>query len=994
MQKTSNMKQKSYKVKKEKMTEIVTIPGQTNVYNDVHIALAADNNYAMPLAVTMTSILANTKKSTRCHFYILIPDDFQNLHKQKILSLCEHYRCHIKFINMGNQFIDFPNSLSHTTNQSYYRLILSDILPNLSKILYLDVDIVVKEDLSDLFSIELGENYFGGVLHPTYYFGNWEGHCKLLRIPNLYSYINAGVLLINLDQIRKDKLSAKLVAAIANDYPAIDQDVINSIAFGRIKLIPFKYNVLIKTASYLKNKEIEKIYDYNEFFQAFQTPVIIHYANPQKPWDDPSLLFASEWFTYYRISPYFEKDKFSNALNLIQGVAPCISVVMATHNRERYLSEAIESILNQTYKNFEFLIVNDASTDDTACILNFYSIRDKRIRIFTNPIKYGISKSRNLAIKYARGKYMAVMDDDDIAMSKRFEIEKDFLDKHSEIAVVGTDIEVFSSGEPTSSNTTFWKKSWVLPMNYTQSAILMISRNYICHSSTLIRLSFLKQYQILYNEKLFTGVDYDLWMQILLKAGKICNLPSILQRYRVHPASITATKTSRKDQDLIVDKVRQQLLLPFFDSCQDMLSFFEFAFKPGDDIQRINMILKLNQNKKIFSEQDMNQAISLVSGIPYPSFSKNLIPIVFACDNNYAPYLVVLMTSIIENADKHYNYEFIIMESRMSQFVKDRIGQEFSKYSNVIIKFINPRNIIGKIEFHLPNYYSEETYYRLFMQTIFQFYTKLIYIDVDTIVLQDISQLFNINVENCLFAATLNAGTVPHYKNNWKVRGVLWRDYLTKQLKMKNPNNYFQAGVLVVNVPELRTFDLQNKALKKLKALHPVLVDQDILNGVCEGHVKRISLRWDFLDAFRKEWKTDEWIDYLEPMDREDYIEAAQNPYIVHYAGQYLRPWKNTQIKYADIWWKYARKTSFYEELLMGLHKPVSSASSLNPYNIPFEQYVRDAVLFPKLYLDYLRCRLLSHLTWGNKKTHYKNKKEAYHKRIRFVRAWLSYKDR
>lgn len=986
------MKQKQYKIKQEQPKEGTTTSVQQNDYTEVHIALAADNKYAMPLAVTITSILVNAKTNTKCHLYILIPDDFQDLHKQKILALCKNYYCQVEFINMGNQFINFPNSLPHTTNQTYYRLILSDLLPNLSKILYLDVDIVVKEDLSDLFSIDLGDNYFGGVLHPTYYFGNWEGHCKLLCVPNLYSYINAGVLLINLEKIRQDGLSTKLVAAIANDYPAIDQDVINSVAFGRIKLIPFKYNVLIKTASYLKNKEIEKIYNYNEFFHAFQSPAIIHYANPQKPWDDPSLLFASEWFSYYRISPYFEKDKFTNSTNLLQDTCPCISVVMTTHNREQYLSEAIESILNQTFKNFEFLIINDASTDATACILNFYSIRDKRIRVFTNPIKCGISKSRNLALKHARGKYMAVMDDDDIAMSRRFEIEKDFLDRHSEIVVVGTDIEVFSSGTATSANTYFWHKSWVLPMDYAQASILMISRNYICHSSTLIRLSFLKQHQISYNENLFAGVDYDLWMQILLNAGKICNLPNILQRYRVHPAGITATKASRKDQDLVVDKVRQQLLLPFFDSYQDMLNFFECAFKPGDDIQKINMISKLNQHKKIFSQADINQAISLVSGIPYPSFNKNLIPIVFACDNHYAPYLVVLMTSIIENANNSYNYEFIVMESRMSQFIKNRIKQEFSKNSNVIIKFFNPKNIIGEIDFNLPDYYSEETYYRLFMQTIFQFYTKLIYIDVDTIVLQDISQLFNINVENYLFAATLNAGTIPHYKNNWKVRGTLWQDYLNKELKMKNPNNYFQAGVLVVNVAELQAFDMQHKALEKLKNLRPILVDQDILNGVCEGHVKKISLHWDFLDAFRKEWGTDEWINYLAPMDREDYIEAAQNPYIVHYAGQYLRPWKNTQIKYADIWWKYARKTSFYEELLMGLHKPATGTAHLSSYNIPFEKYVRDAILFPKLYLQYIWARMLSHIFKGKKSLYYKEKKQRYHERIRFVRAWLSYK--
>ena len=88
---------------------------------------------------------------------------------------------------------------------------LASIVPQYKKMLYLDVDIIVNTDLSELYDVNLEGNYYGGVRHPTYYLGNWGGHCKLLDIPDLHSYINAGVLLINLEKIREDNLEPILI---------------------------------------------------------------------------------------------------------------------------------------------------------------------------------------------------------------------------------------------------------------------------------------------------------------------------------------------------------------------------------------------------------------------------------------------------------------------------------------------------------------------------------------------------------------------------------------------------------------------------------------------------------------------------------------------------------------------------------------------------------------------------------------------------------------
>lgn len=960
-------------ISEEKDKKISTLSKSTIVT----VALAADNNYAMPMGVTMTSILENAQKTTSYEFYLLVPSDFSQENKDKIIQLKNKYPCKINFIDMKNAFDDSPNSLKHTTNQSYYRLLLSQILPDLEKIIYLDVDTVVLEDLAELYNTDLGDSYYAGVFHPTYYFGNWEGHCKLLNISDLHSYINAGVLLINLDQIRKDNLVPRLLEGIEKNYPAIDQDVINSICYERIKKLPFKYNVLIKTVNMLRDNNISQIYGYQEFFDAFKFPAIVHFANPIKPWQDSSLLFADKWTKFFNISPY--KDANLDITTDHTDQVPEISVVMATHNRQDFLDESIKSILEQSFSNFEFIIVDDASTDNTPFILNYYQTIDKRIKVIKNNIQKGISYSRNVAFDVSRGKYIAVMDDDDIALSNRFQVEYDYLLNHKKIVVVASNIEVFQTGSATNNNTSFWKDSWTRELSSSQLPIMMMLRNYICHSSTLMRKDFLLSKKIRYNEEITCCVDYDLWVNIILNNGEISILNNILQKYRVHPHSITTTKSTRLVQDKLVDELRIKLLEKFFDSRKDAELYFKI-FKNLSEIDKLKQIKELNTVKKIFADIDINQCIAVIEEIPYPSYTENLIPIVFASDNNYAPYLSVLMKSIISQANSKYNYEFLVLETKISKLNKDLIFEDMKEYPNLSIKFINPKIAIGETKFFCPNYYTEETYYRLFMQTIFRFYTKILYIDVDTIVLNDISKLYNTDISGYLLGATINAGTVPHAMNNWPIRGVKWKDYLDNTLHLKDYHNYFQAGVLLVNIPEITKFDLQNRALEQLKKINPVLVDQDILNVVCEGHVKKISLQWDFLDAFRPEWKTEDRIDMLPSDDREDYIKASKNPYILHYAGEWLRAWEFPEVRYSSLWWKFAKQSIFYETILF---KNIQARYDRNHIgqiaNKPQPVVTKNELPYKHLLWNticYYRVKLLSKITFGKTRKHYKNKKK------------------
>ncbi|MCI8465867.1 MAG: glycosyltransferase family 2 protein [Lachnospiraceae bacterium] len=114
---------------------------------------------------------------------------------------------------------------------------------------------------------------------------------------------------------------------------------------------------------------------------------------------------------------------------------PLVSVIMPAYNGEKYIGEAIESVLNQTYGNLELIVVEDKSTDATPDLIRRY--QDSRIRLYFNDRNQGIAYSTNLGIEKSRGKYIALLDDDDIALERRLEWQVDFLEKHEEIDVLG-----------------------------------------------------------------------------------------------------------------------------------------------------------------------------------------------------------------------------------------------------------------------------------------------------------------------------------------------------------------------------------------------------------------------------------------------------------------------------------------------------------------------------------------------------------------------------
>lgn len=208
-----------------------------------------------------------------------------------------------------------------------------------------------------------------------------------------------------------------------------------------------------------------------------------------------------------------------------------VSVVMPAYNAEKYIRQAIESILNQTYKDFEFIIINDGSTDKTKEIVLSYV--DSRIVYLENEKNSGIVVTLNKGLDYATGEYIARMDADDVAVNSRLEKQVKYLDRNKNIGVLGTSICIFGEG--------IKEQKRVFTTDVKQLKAELIFNSCIAHPTVMIRRKVLQNYNLKYDSEFAGAEDYCLWWNIA-KVSNIATLPDALLNYRIHSSQITKKK--------------------------------------------------------------------------------------------------------------------------------------------------------------------------------------------------------------------------------------------------------------------------------------------------------------------------------------------------------------------------------------------------------------------------------------------------------------------
>lgn len=225
---------------------------------------------------------------------------------------------------------------------------------------------------------------------------------------------------------------------------------------------------------------------------------------------------------------------------------PKVSVLMSVYNGAQYLKEAIESILNQTFSDFEFIIINDASTDSSRKIITGY--KDPRIVLVDNAANLGLTRSLNKGLNLAQGEYIARMDSDDICLPDRLIKQVQFMDANPEIGVCGTWVKII--GE---RNGEIWK----YPSRPRVIKCMLLFGPVLAHPTAMLRMEAFKKYGLLYNTEFKRTQDYELWARAA-NYLPFSNLQQVLLLYRLHPSQVG--RNHRRDQDNLAGIVRMSLL--------------------------------------------------------------------------------------------------------------------------------------------------------------------------------------------------------------------------------------------------------------------------------------------------------------------------------------------------------------------------------------------------------------------------------------------------
>lgn len=296
--------------------------------------------------------------------------------------------------------------------------------------------------------------------------------------------------------------------------------------------------------------------------------------------------------------------------------------------------------------------------------------------------------------------------------------------------------------------------------------------------------------------------------------------------------------------------------------------------------------------------------------LPRPKFKVNNVPVIFSCSDFFVPYVAGTLQSLIEHVTEEHNYDLIFLHTGIDKYNQKLLLSMAKGKENISIRFINIASIVQSHHFIANNHVSVETFYRLFVNQLLKYYEKIVYLDSDLILLRDVAELYEIDIGDHLLAATVDADHAGEYCG--AIPGI--KKYCDKVLKLKDPFQYFQAGVMVFNIKELNRCFEPDALIEYAEKQEYMYVDQDVLNVKCEGRVHFLDMRWNVMTDCNR-FRVEGIIKMAPKAIYETYMESRKDPYIIHYAGV-EKPWNSPVSDFANIYWHYIRKTPFYEAVL------------------------------------------------------------------------------
>lgn len=230
-------------------------------------------------------------------------------------------------------------------------------------------------------------------------------------------------------------------------------------------------------------------------------------------------------------------------------MVPSLSILIPVYKTAPFLHEAMDSLLSQTFTDYELIVLNDCSPDNAEEILDTYD--DPRIIRYMGEKNVGLANVLNVGISMARGKYIARMDSDDISLPNRLQVQMEYLERHPEIDLVSVGMQLFGAKE----------EVWIREQDPEKVKINALFHSPVLHASSVWRKDSFERHGLRFRQEMVPAEDYDLWTRALLKGLKLVNLPEVLYKYRLHPsqATLQTEQTTAKSMEVQRNYLRKAL---------------------------------------------------------------------------------------------------------------------------------------------------------------------------------------------------------------------------------------------------------------------------------------------------------------------------------------------------------------------------------------------------------------------------------------------------
>lgn len=305
----------------------------------------------------------------------------------------------------------------------------------------------------------------------------------------------------------------------------------------------------------------------------------------------------------------------------------------------------------------------------------------------------------------------------------------------------------------------------------------------------------------------------------------------------------------------------------------------------------------------------------------------HIVPVVFAVNNEYAPYLHIALTSLIEHANSDMDYQIYILHTDLERRNIERL--EHLGRSNIHVRCKNVEKWMQGIEIKNSVHLTVETCYRLLVAELFPQYSRMLYIDSDTVIMADIAELYKSELHDKTIGAIHD------------VVCTYLKDYYEKHIGI-DVKDGFNAGILVIDTNKFRLKRIKEKCIEwliedsKNSERKYIYMDQDVLNLALKDEVSFLDSAWNF------QWQYLWRLDTIYPEYVKKYIHDSRNAKIIHYAGD-KKPWIRPDLEKADLFWTIARKSVYYEEILFNNFMTKRKSDLFKNHIFPFSEIRKDS---------------------------------------------------